>query len=237
MEESLQSKKMTKKQKAKVAAATALTGALLATGSLAYFTDRVETDASATAGTVDIALSSNWQDVANFNPGDIADLSYEISSVGNKSIDVREKFVITSDTVLTDAAQSEFEIYARADVTQDSNGAYLPNPGAEPISIGEDRIVGQNGKTITYVLDEYTLNGSGENAEVEDGISATEKESEFVLVFNKDAVNDYQGAEVSVNYLAEAKQHRNTGADTWAEIANESVSLGGETADAVPSRN
>ena len=225
------------KKKAKTAATVALTGALLATGSLAYFTDRVETSASATAGTVDIALSSNWQDVENFNPGDIADLSFGISSVGNKSIDVREKFVITSDTALTEDAQSEFEIYARADVSQDANGAYQPNPGAEPIAIGEDRIVGQDGKTITYVLDEYTLNGSGEYAEVEDGISATEKESEYVLVFNKNASNDYQGAEVSVDFLAEAKQHRNTGSDTWAEIANENVSLGGETVNAVPARN
>ena len=98
-------------------------------------------------------------------------------------------------------------------------------------------MVGQDGKTITYVLDEYTLNGSGEYAEVEDGVSATEKESEYVLVFNKNASNDYQGAEVSVDFLAEAKQHRNTGSDTWAEIANENVSLGGETVNAVPARN
>jgi len=237
MDQTIEQSPKSNKQKLKVGAAAAMAGAMLVTGSLAYFTDRVDTNASATAGTVDIELASDWQDVENFNPGDKADLNFEISSVGNKSIDVRETFVVTSSEAMSDTGQAEFEIYRKADVTQDANGAYKPNPGAQPAATGEDRIVSDDLKTITYELEEYVLNGTGDAAETEDSAAGTSKASEYVLVFNHDASNDFQGATVSVDFLAEAKQHRNTGEDTWSQIANESVSMGGETVNAVPERN
>ena len=223
-----------KKKKVTTAAAAALAGTALLAGTLSYFTDREATSATATAGTVDVALTADWQDVANFNPGDQADIGYTISSEGNKSIDVREKLVVKSSVAMADSGQAEFEIYRAADVTADANGAYIPNPGAEPIATGEDRVMSDDKTSITYSIDEYVLNGTGENAETEDGITATSKESDYVLVFKDASNNDFQGAEVSVDLVAEAKQHRNTGSDTWATVASESIAVGGQDISVVP---
>lgn len=224
-----------KKRKVTAAAGT-LAGAALLAGTLSYFTDREAVNVEATAGTVDIGITADWQDVANFNPGDQADIGYTISSEGNKSVDIREKLVVKSSVAMAEDGQAEFEIYRAADVTPDGNGAYIPNPGAEPITTGAERVMSDDKTSITYSIPEYVLNGTGENAEVEDGIAETSKESEYVLVFKNSSQNAFQGAEVSVDLVAEAKQHRNTGAETWATVATESIAVGGQDISVVPER-
>ena len=229
-------KKFRRFRTGKAAGATALAGALIIGGSMAYFTDHELATATATAGTVDLTLTESWADIANFNPGDQADFSYKIANDGNKSVDVRETIVIRSSQAMDTSGQAEFEIYHASDVEQQANGSYVPKDGAEPITTGEDRIVSVDSKTIKYAIDEYTLNGTGANAEEEDGITATSKDSDYVLVFRNNAGNAFQGAELSVELLAEAKQHRNTDGDTWAVIATESITLGDQTVNAVPEK-
>lgn len=220
----------------KTAGAAALAGAVILGSSMAYFTDRLDTSASATAGTVDISITENWQDVANFNPGDQTDLSYVISNSGNKSVDVRETIVVKSNVAMDASTQAEFEIYKASDVEQAANGSYAPKSGAQPITTGADRIVSADNMSIKYVIDEYVLNGTGANAETEDGVNTTENTSEYVLVFKAASDNDFQGSEITVDLLAEAKQHRNTDENTWVTVATESVTLGSEAVGAVPER-
>lgn len=225
-----------KKNTKKAVAVGSLAGMMALTGSLAYFTDRVETDASATAGTVDLVLASDWQDIANFNPGDKADLDYEISNDGNKSVDVRERIVVKSSVAMNTADQAEFEVYKAADVEQNANGAYVPKDGAEPVTTDANRIVSADDTSITYEIAQYTLNGTGANAEEEDGITATSHASDYVLVFKGDSSNAFQGANVTVDLVAEAKQHRNTGDDTWDLISTDSITAGGAAINVVPAR-
>lgn len=225
-----------RRRKTKAAAATALAGAVILGSSIAYFTDREAASTSATAGTVDITLTESWENVPNFNPGDKSNLSYNISNSGNKSVDVRETIVVKSSVAMDTASQAEFEIYRASNVEQAANGSYVPKSGAQPITSGGDRVVSQDGKTIKYLLDEYTLNGTGANAETESGITATNKDSDYVLVFKGSSQNKFQGAEVTVDLLAEAKQHRNTDSDTWVTVATEDVTLGGQAVQAVPER-
>lgn len=225
-----------KKNMKKAVVAGSLAAAIAAAGTIAYFTDRVDTSAQATAGTVDIALDANWSDVANFNPGDKVDIGYTIQNDGNKSVDIRERIVVKSSVAMDTADQAEFEVYKAADVEQDAYGAYIPKDGAEPVTTGAERSVSDDQTQITYEIAEYVLNGTGENAETEDGISVSENESDYVLVFKAGAANAFQGANASVDLVAEAKQHRNTGEDTWAEISTESVTIGGAAVDVVPER-
>jgi len=225
-----------KKNVKKAVLAGSLAAAIAAAGTAAFFTDRVETSADATAGTVDINLTSAWADVENFNPGDKADIGYSIANSGNKSVDVRERIVVKSSVAMDTADQAEFEVYKAADVEQDANGAYIPKAGAEPVTSGADRVVSDDNTSITYNIAEYTLNGTGENAETEDGITATENASDYVLVFKGSSSNEFQGAEASIDLVTEAKQHRNTGVDTWTEISTESVTVGGSSIDVVPVR-
>lgn len=220
----------------KAVGATALAGALILGGSLAYFTDHETASAKATAGTVDLTLTEAWADVSNFNPGDQADFSYQISNSGNKSIDVRETIVLKSSEPMDAAAQAEFELYHASDIQQAANGSYVPKADAQPIATGADRVVSADSTSIKYIIDEYTLNGTGANAETESGVSATSKDSDYVLIFRDTSGNAFQGAQLSVDLLAEAKQHRNTDGDTWATVATEAVTIGGESVQAVPVR-
>lgn len=226
----------TSKNKKKALAAGAIAASCVLAGTVAYFTDRVETSATAKAGTVDLALDANWANVANFNPGDKADLDYQVSNDGNKSVDVRERLVVTSSVALDTVAQAEFEIYKAIDVEQDAAGAYVPKADAKPVTDGAKRIVAGDSKSITYVLPEYTLNGTGANAETESGVTDTNHSADYVLVFKGASSNAFQDADVEVSLLAEAKQHRNTNSDTWATVSSESVTFGNGNVDAVPAR-
>ena len=213
-----------------------LAGLMALTGAFAFFTDREQANVSATAGTVDLALTADWQDVTRFSPGDKLDLGYEIGNTGNKSIDVRERIIVKADVAMNTADQAEFEIYQAADVSQNASGQFVPQQGAEPIATGADRIVSDDQTAITYELAQYTLNGVGTAAEAEDGINATSNVSDYVLVFKDSSSNKYQGAEITVDLVAEAKQHRNTGDDTWNVITTDSLTVGGGNINVVPGR-
>ena len=233
------SESITRKPKSKTVktvGASALAGALILAGSMAYFTDRETASVKATAGTVDLALTEAWADVSNFNPGDKADFGYTISNDGNKSVDIRETIVLTSSVAMDAATQAEFELYHATDVEKAANGSYVPKTGTNPITTGADRIVSSDSKSIKYVIDEYTLNGVGNNAEKETGISATSKTSDYVLVFRNTSGDAFQGSELKVDLLAEAKQHRNTNSNTWQTVSTESLTLGTTGVKAVPSR-
>ena len=225
-----------KRKKMAIAAGT-LAGAVAIGGTFAFFTDRHQANATATAGTVDLALDANWQDNENFNPGDKADLNYEISNEGNKSVDVRERIVVKSDVAMDPSQQAEFEVYRLADVELDASGSYVPKQGAVPVTEGADRVVSADNMSITYNIAEYTLDGTGTAAETEPEASgATSKASEYVLVFKRTASNAFQGANVTVDLVAEAKQHRNTDGNTWAEISTESITAGGSSINVVPQK-
>ena len=238
------SPKMKKVFNKKSAIACLIAAAILVLGgSLAYFTDYAVTSAEGTAGTVAIALDSkinllNEDGMDILNPGDQRDAGYDVTNMGNKSIDVREtvalkvldregnaiNFTGSADT------QSEFDLYLRSDVSEVPGEGYKPNADAEPLQIKEI-----NGNVITYTLPEYSLNGnSDEYDEVEtiDGVDTFVKENDFVLVFKGETGNDWQGVSLEMDVIVEAKQHENTGAG-WEIVAQKEVTQGSITKDVV----
>lgn len=96
------SKNMRKRATAAVGVATA---AALMVGSLAYFTDRVESKATATAGTVGISEADTWNanlkdadgalTLNNLNPGDSRSLAFSVTNTGNKAVDVRHSIQLS----------------------------------------------------------------------------------------------------------------------------------------------
>ena len=225
-----------KKSKRMSAVMAIAAASVLTVGSMAYFTDRVNATATSTAGTLDLNLTQTWVDdnaaVSQiFAPGKKLDLDYTLANQGNKSADVKETITIVSDVELA-GAQAEFEIYSAKDVTLDKKtSAYKPNPGAAPLA---DRTLSPDGKKLTYELPEYILNGTGKAAETEGNAVGTEKVGDYVLVFRDNAENKFQGKNISINYMAQAKQHRNTGADTWTTVQSESLEFAGAQVPAVP---
>lgn len=269
------------KKNTKIAAVALGVAAVLTLGaSLAYFTDRADTTAQGTAGTVAIDLASdvNLLDADGkdiLNPGDKRDASFAITNEGNKSIDVRETIILeafesdgTTKKALTEVnGQAEYDIYKLEDVEQDANGSWKPKSGKTPLAVRTTDLT--NGK-ITYEVPEYVLNGSsthgasegigfrsqnvGEtaeeyasalleykaahpevdaNRELEAGVTGIKADQPFVLIFRGDSSNSYQNTIVRLSVLAQAKQHRNTGSDTWTSLKSETITFGGANVAAV----
>jgi len=216
-----------------------MAAALMLVGSFAYFTDRVATNATATAGTVDLALDdsgivltdADGQDI--FNPGDIRDVDFTVANEGNKSVDVRTTIKLTSSVPMdTTAAQAEYELYRASDVKLVAGEGYQLKDDVSPVPV---RSISNDGTVITYAIPDYTLNGDSSLAEkeTETGISTDENTYDYVLLFKGTSSNDFQDSTARLDVLVEAKQHRNTGAG-WNIVAQESYTAGSINQNAVP---
>ena len=206
----------------------------LAVGSLAFFTDRFASSATATAGTLNLEFTGiSTSKTTGFKPSEGIELDFTLSNGGNKSADVLETLVLTSSVAMTEGSNpAQFEIYEASDVTL-TDGVATVSDSATPLRV---RSVSDDNKQITYAIPQFTLNGTGNGAETEDGITETSKESSYVLVFHKSAGNAYQGVTLTLDYEAQAKQHRNTNDDTWSVVQSESVTFAGNDSHAtVPS--
>ena len=230
----------------KKATAFALAGtlAVIGTCSMALFTDHETGTASATAGTLDLTLSQDWVNandkyhLANkaagtdgiidpMLPGSKLEMDYTLANAGNKSMDIRETVVIKSADKTFNAEKPEFKLYKADDVELDTaTGAYKAKDGKSPISF-----VLTDANTITISPATMTLSGTGANAEVETGFEKTSYTGDYVILFEASAANSWMGKELTIDYLAEAKQHRNTGGkDAWDTIVTETISLTSGTA-------
>ena len=83
----------------------------------------------------------------------------------------------------------------------------------------EGRTMSEDHKTITYALNDETLNGNETAAEreTETGITSDDHSYPVVMVMKAQAKNAFQNSTVSVKADVEAKQHRNTQAG-WSVI-------------------
>lgn len=216
---------------------------MLMGASFAYFSDYATTQVTGTAGTVAIAMDSdinllNDEGMDILNPGDMRDGSFDITNMGNKSIDVRTTIALTAldhegnalNFTGSETEQSEFDLYLASDVEYVEGEGYKPVAGATPLEVKSI-----DGNVITYVLPEYSLNGnSDEYDEVEtiDGVDTFAAANDFVLVFKGAAGNEWQAASLQLDVIVEAKQHENTQAG-WDIVATEQITHGSITKDVV----
>lgn len=223
-----------------------LSFALLISGTFAYFTDHVTTQSIGTAGTVAVELNNtiNLLDEDGYDilgPGDMRVASFELVNMGNKSIDVRTTIALTITSEHYDltfsgdsAMQSEYDLYLREDVELVEGHGYMPKEGKTPIQVKS-----VNGNVIFYEVPEYSLNGNSERyAEVEtiNGTGTFKHVYDYVLVFKHDTGNEWQDSVITIDILAEAKQHENTGAG-WDIVAKESVKQGSISKDVAVAEN
>lgn len=219
---------------------------MLIGGSLAYFTDYETIQATGTAGTVAIELNNmiNLLDEDGYDllgPGDQRVAAFEVTNMGNKSIDVRTTVAITIESEHYDLAfsgdaanQSEYDLYLASDVEEVEGYGYMPKEGAQPIQAKS-----VDGNVIYYEIPEYSLNGNSDKyAEVEtiNGTGVFKHLYDYVLVFKNDTGNEWQDSNVTIDILVEAKQHENTGAG-WDIVAQETVTQGSITKSAVLAEN
>ncbi|MBU5457555.1 leucine-rich repeat domain-containing protein [Oscillibacter sp. MSJ-31] len=214
---------------------------------LAFFTDREEIQTSGDAGTVMIGLSKNGIKLTDaqgkdiMNPGDKRDITYTISSLGNKSIDVRETIVLTvydkdGQPLNLSDTQSEFEIYDAADVEEVEGQGWMPKADKQPLDIKSLK-----DNVITYVRPDFVLSGGGDGEREietdESGEIPTTKDRAYALIFKAASGNKFQLAMLKMDVIVEAKQHRNT-AGGWDLMVKTSTELSnGNTIDTVLSKN
>jgi len=209
-------------------------------GCLAFFTDRATGDATATAGTLELALDGLEPTAPEkFRPSQGIALDYVLSNEGNKSADILETFVLTytpADGVTSslNSADPEFTIYPANAVRIDASTgvATILNASAALSSYVD-------GTHIKYEVPQYIMNGAAEKdgVETENGAVGDERTGAYVLVFEDHAGNDFQGANLTLEYEAQAKQHRNTNDATWTTVKSETITFGGDTAHkAVPKK-
>lgn len=189
------------------------------TGAYAWFTDRVQADATATAGTLELKLENfAAANAENIKPGAGPTITYDLSNIGNKSADIREYFIVdTGDKTMT---ESIFEMYPSSVVTFNAYGiAEVADADKSKALIGT--LNPSDNTQVIFEVPEYIMNGSGENRETEiAGTGETVVDStagSYVLVLKGSVDNTFGGTEVTMFYEAQAKQHRNTGASTWTE--------------------
>ena len=220
-------------------------------GSFAFFTDRTTQDTSAVAGDINLVwddVSVNTYSAAAgdgvignneysqnevwdnkslvteggiINPGDAFDMSYKLSNTGSKSIDVRQRLVLTSSEELTADAE-EYHLT----ITGGNDTATVTG------ELQDDK------KTIIYDLKDIILNGSKEtteeNAVAGNNVQADNATYTVKFDFEKEALNAFMDSEVEVNLYATAKQHRNTEeADfpDWAALGSVTNGTVAETID------
>lgn len=234
-----------KKKKKKSAAAFGVTAALcLTVSSFALFTDRFQSQAEYAAGSLDISLTETWQAdnsalATAFKPGTAVKLDYHLSNDGNLAASVRESIVISADKALSSGGDRELDLYAAQDVTLDKDGNVLSVSGS-PITPTYGNYSDSSGQhyTLSYSLDELTLNGSGSSAETVSG-GLNGYDGEYVLVFNNGVKNQFQNVNLDIEYMAQALQHSNTGDKTWsdAKVISEKVDFGGQNINVVPKLN
>ena len=217
-------------KKAIIIALALVSAVALTVGSLAFFTDRIDASVTAKAGTLKLAMSEiETSKTANLKPGDGITVEFTLSNDGNKSADVQETLVLRSSQAFS--ADAEFDLYKAEDVTIGTNGYATVTPGAQPL---QTRSVSDDNTRITYAVEEFILNGTGIGAETEPEAVGTAKASSYVLVFNPKTGNSFRGVSLSLDYIAQAKQHRNTSQDTWTELKNETVNFTGYDMNLVP---
>lgn len=172
--------------------------------------------------------------VQNLNPGDVRTISYFIENAENKAMRANDTLTVTvtpDEAMMKDQTKTIGDLFA--EFTEDKSAIHLvtgARGGTKPVvtasggtptnvTFGDtgltlvDSHLSEDGKSIVLVYqgDEVNLDGVGKNAELL-GNSKTSSNRQYTLYFEKDAGNEWQGAEVSIGSTISAVQYANTAA-------------------------
>lgn len=218
--------------------------AILGAGSLALFSDRAATGVTGKAGTLGIDVNSfDMTNKGNINPGDNDekvsekasttphDITFNVENTGNKSVRTRHTLLVSlkgENGVLNPSVVSVLKAKG-----QELEGKeYLDAEGK--VTDAEKAVA------IKYVVLSDVINGTGDNAEVETDGKDAKQSYKYLLKMDKDAKNEYQGADLNIDLIVDAIQFRNTTEEDWTNVSKETIkgSMTGVTVEegTVPSK-
>lgn len=179
------------------------------------------------------------------NPGDTFQISYSINNAANKAVRANDTLTVTvtpNEAMMADQTKTIADLYGEfADKSAihlvtgakgDTKQVVTASDGTTTdVTFGDtgltlvDSHPSEDGKSIVLVYqgDEVNLDGVGENAEKIPGNNEKKtSERKYTLYFNKDAGNEWQGAEVSIGSTISAVQYANTAAgDATLNVSKE----------------
>lgn len=234
---------------------------IIFSGVFAFFSDSTLLNESTKVGKVDINVEGGLyhsDSLNNLNPGDNDidvptdshpgtdhELSFKIDNLGNKSIIYRTIIEVSGtkndSTVLTEVElmnvilsekKNVIELTTSNNISSSDTDKYETVCPLEPQGYTNEKLVyiigGSTENDMTYVL-----NGIGDNAETENGITATNTIQTFDIGLDKDVTEeDLQGATLTFNVIVQAMQYRNTGDEEWNNIFEKTY-----TTEGIPETN
>lgn len=210
------------------ALALALTG-----GAFAYFSDYATTSATGKAGTLGIGLTSTYSEAAMglLDPGDTVPFEFSIVNTGNKLMQIRETVSIKATK---DGKALNFS-------APEAHEFLLVDADGNEVAVNKRTV---NGNEVKYVIESgQILDGNtsidpretAANRNVEDkGVLNSDRTVRpYTLKFRNGADNEWQDADVEVEYLVEGRQYLNNDS-TWEALQTEKVKLNGKEVNVVP---
>lgn len=208
----------------------------------ALFTARTDSDFSAKAGTVRIALDNlSLTNPENINPGDSDpenpngatngtehEFSYSVANEGNKSIRTRHSIIITCDENGDSTEELDARYFAMlSDDKEIADKLYVLKDGSTKKEVGKDDFV----SAVKYAFYGDVMDGKGNSiekggdAEKEDVSGVVKQDGDKVqktynydLAMLRNAPNSYQGCDVNIEVIVEGMQYRNTDNNDWSVV-------------------
>lgn len=180
-------------------AAVACAAVLITAGTLSYFSDSVKTSASATAGSLDVEVTSSISGKQFLLPGKAYGFGTTVYNRGNKSADVKMVVTLESDDgTIFEGNRGIVDLWDKKSLDENN----IPN--GKPY---EKNVIDDN--TVKYEITSI-LNGCNRfsEREIEDGVDTDEWTPDVYLY-----IGDYSGTKatyVKMTVDFYAIQHRNT---------------------------
>ena len=202
--------------------------AIVGSMGLAFFSDTGETKASAKAGSVTIDVTDlEIENSGNVNPGDEDpdvpdgsregtphDFTFSVTNTGNKSVVTRNIITLSvskNNTVL------DANVLALYEDKKELSQKYVLIEGSEEY-IPSANYTGGKIIAVRYVVNGASLNGTGDAAEVESGITSNSQDYKYALSLALETTNEYQLADIKADIEVQAMQYRNTQDSTWDTV-------------------
>ena len=193
-----------KKKRKAIAIVLCLTLALtLVIGSLfAYFSDMFYGDETMTAGTLTITGGAifyingeevtDHKDLECINPGDEITVEIDVENTGSKSAWIQGSFGLSAGNIDIKDLLDVFSVYHDA---IDDNNILLPSEGEDAVFFEDDG--------------DIILDGTTEKETAAGAVEETFTSMTYIIVFDKDADNEYQDVTFTIEYMVKALQYRN----------------------------
>ena len=221
-------------RKAKLAAIGGISLAaisVVAGGAFAFFTDEAEGATTGKAGNVEITMSEvALSNPDNINPGDGDEtlpegarpgtehlLTFGVDNAGNKSIMTRNVVTLS----LEDG--KDISVFSLRTADGELTEKFLSADGTDFVPAAQFESEYYAPVAVRYVTTQVALNGVGENAEVEDGVEATDVDYTYELKLAKEAEDEYELSNLKVDVEVQAMQYRNTTDGEWETLFAETL--------------